>query len=149
MLLPKRMIEAGVPHTPSWDGESPLPEQTAVRLKAGQALIRIGANIHTGHTVPERERNTLELSWSKWDGPPEDKPKTCDARTAWQLDPAVREAMPHEWMKTTWDRWAATTKLGDTLEDRYASWDIQHIQSGQVLGWRSQVEWEAAAAGQA
>lgn len=149
VLLPKRMKEAGVPYTPSWDGESPLPEQTAVRLKAGQALIRIGTNIHTGHTVPDRERNTLVLSWSKWGGPSEDEPTTCDARTAWQLDPAVREAMPHEWMKTAWDRWAATTRLGDTLEDRYASWDIQHIQSGQVLGWRSTVEREAAAAGRA
>ena len=148
VLLPKRMKEAGVPHTPSWDGESPLPEQTAVRLKAGQALIRIGTNIHTGHTVPERERNTLVLSWSKWDGPPEDEPKTCDARTAWQLDPAVREAMPHEWMKTTWDRWAVTTKLGDTLEDRYAAWDIEHIKAGQVLGWRSSLEREAAAQAQ-
>ena len=136
VLLPQRMKEAGVPHTPSWDGESPLPGQDRVRLKAGQALIRIGTNIHTGHTVPERERNTLVMGWSKG-GPSEDEPKTCDARTAWQLDPAVREAMPHEWMKTAWDRWAATTKLGDTPEDRYAAWDIKHIKAGNVLGWRS------------
>ncbi|MEC7227790.1 MAG: hypothetical protein VXW00_13030 [Candidatus Latescibacterota bacterium] len=148
VLLPQRMKEAGVPHTPSWDGESPLPGQTAVRLKAGQALIRIGTNIHTGHTVPERERNTLVMGWSKWGGPSEDEPKTCDARTAWQLDPAVREAMPHEWMKTAWDRWAATTKLGDTLEDRYAAWDIKHIKAGNVLGWRSSLEREAAAQAQ-
>lgn len=148
VLLPQRMKEAGVPHTPSWDGESPLPGQTAVRLKAGQALIRIGTNIHTGHTVPERERNTLVMGWSKWGGPSEDEPNTCDARTAWQLDPAVREAMPHEWMKTAWDRWAATTKLGDTLEDRYAAWDIEHIKAGKVLGWRSSLEREAAAQAQ-
>ena len=112
MLLPKRMKEAGVPHTPSWDGESPLPEQAAVRLKAGQALIRIGTNIHTGHTVPERERNTLVLSWSKWDGPPKDEPKTCDARTAWQLDPATRSYAVRA-DENDMDRWAATTKLGD------------------------------------
>ena len=98
--------------------------------------------------MPERERNTLVMGWSKWGGPSEDEPKTCDARTAWQLDPAVREAMPHEWMKTAWDRWAATTKLGDTLEDRYAAWDIKHIKAGNVLGWRSSLEREAAAQAQ-
>lgn len=149
VLLPKGMKEAGVPHTPSWDGESPLPDQTAVRLKAGQALIRIGTNIHTGHTVPERERNTLVLGWSKWGGPFEGEPKVADARWAWQHDPAVREAMPHEWMKTAWDRWAAAEKLGDTLEDRYAAWDIKNIKAGQVLGWRGELEKQAAAAGEA
>ncbi len=71
VLLPKAMKERGVPYTPSWNGVDPLPGQVAVRLKAGEALIRIGATIHTGHTVPDRERNTLSIGWSKWSGVPE------------------------------------------------------------------------------
>ena len=72
-----------------------------------------------------------------------------DVRSAWQLDPAVREAMPHEWMKTAWDRWAAKQKLGDTLEDRYPSFDIERVKAGKVIGWRSELERRAAAAGPA
>ena len=147
VLLPKAMKDAGVPHTPSWNGKDPLPNQVAIRLKAGQALIRIGANIHTGHSVPERERNTLSIGWSKWSGPSDDEPKVADARSAWQLDPAVREALPHEWMKTAWDRWAATQKLGDSLEDRYAPWDVKRIKAGEAVGWRTELEKQAAAAG--
>jgi hypothetical protein len=149
VLLPKKMKDAGVPHTPSWDGEGPLPEQTAVRLKAGQALLRVGSNIHTGHTVPERERNSLAIGWSKWGGPSDKAPEVVDARHAWQLDPAVREALPHEWMKTAWDRWSATQKLGDTLEDRYAGFDIPQIKAGKVAGWDTELEKQAAAAGDA
>ena len=149
VLLPKTMKDQGVPYTPSWNGTDPLPDQVAIRLKAGEALIRNGATIHTGHTVPERERNTLSIGWSKWSGPPTEEPSVADARSAWQLDPAVREALPHEWMKTAWDRWAATQKLGDTLEDRYAGFDIGRIKAGQVVGWRSELERQAAAAGQA
>jgi hypothetical protein len=147
VLLPKAMKEQGVPHTPCWNGEDPLPDQVAVRLRAGQALVRIGSNIHTGHTVPGRERNTLSIGWSKWQGPSEEESKVVDVRSAWQLDPAVREAMPHEWMKTAWDRWAANQKLGDTLEDRYAAFDIQRIKAGEVVGWRGELERQAAAAG--
>ena len=72
-----------------------------------------------------------------------------DVRNAWQLDPAVCEALPYEWMKTTWDRWAETVKLGDTLEDRYTSFDIKNIKEGNVLGWRGELERQAAAAGEA
>lgn len=148
VLLPKKMKEAGVPYTPSWNGEDPLPGQVAIRLKAGEAVIRNGATIHTGRTVPERERNTLSIGWSKWKGPSDEEPKVEDARMAWQLDPAVREALPHEWMKKAWDRWAATRKLGDSLEDRYAPWDINQIKSGKVLGWRGELEKKAAEAGE-
>jgi hypothetical protein len=149
VLLPKAMKEQGVPYTPSWNGEDPLPNQVAIRLKAGEALIRSGATIHTGHTVPERERNTLSIGWSRWSGPFTGEPAVVDARSAWQLDPAVREALPHEWMKTAWDRWAETQRLGETLEDRYAPFDIQHIKAGEVLGWRGELERQAAAAGEA
>ena len=149
VLLPQSMKDQGVPYTPSWNGTDPLPGQVAIRLKAGQALIRNGVTIHTGHCVPERERNTLSIGWSKWSGPSEEEPKVVDARFAWQLDPAVREALPHEWMKTAWDRWAANHKLGDRLEDRYAGFDIQRIKAGEVVGWRTELERQAAAAGEA
>lgn len=149
VLLPKAMKEQGVPHTPSWNGVDPLPNQVAIRLRAGEALIRNGATIHTGHTVPERERNTLSIGWSRWSGPFTGEPQVADARSAWQLDPAVRDALPHEWMKTAWDRWAETQRLGDTLEDRYAEFDIRRIKAGEVLGWRGELERQAAASGEA
>ena len=149
VLLPKAMKDQGVPYTPSWNGVDPLPGQVAIRLKPGEALIRNGANIHTGHTATDRERNTLSIGWSKWSGPPTEEPAVADVRSAWQLDPAVREALPHEWMKTAWDRWAATQKLGDTLEDRYPGFDIERIKAGEVVGWRSELERQAAAAGDA
>ena len=149
VLLPQSMKDQGVPYTPSWNRTDPLPGQVAIRLKAGEALIRNGATIHTGHTVPERERNTLSIGWSKWSGESTSEPSVADARNAWQLDPAVREALPHAWMQTAWDRWAATQKLGDTLEDRYAGYDIQQIKSGKVAGWRTELERQAAAAGDA
>jgi ectoine hydroxylase-related dioxygenase (phytanoyl-CoA dioxygenase family) len=148
VLLPKKMKEAGIAHTPSWNGEDPLPGQTAIRLRAGEALIRNGATIHTGHNVSVRERNTLSIGWSKWKGPSDEEPKVEDARMAWQLDPAVREALPHEWMKTAYDRWAVTRKLGDSLEDRYTPWDIRQIKSGKVVGWRGELEKQAAKAGE-
>ncbi|OGG43935.1 MAG: hypothetical protein A3F84_18940 [Candidatus Handelsmanbacteria bacterium RIFCSPLOWO2_12_FULL_64_10] len=132
VLLPKAMKEQGVPHTPSWNGVDPLPDQVAIRLRAGEALIRIGSNIHTGHTVPDRERNTLSIGWSRWSGPFTGEPQVADVRNAWQLDPAVRAALPHEWMKTAWDRWAETQKLGDTIEDRYTPWDIKNIKAGTL-----------------
>ena len=99
--------------------------------------------------MPERERNTLSIGWSKWSGEFTGEPSVADARNAWQLDPAVREALPYAWMQTAWDRWAETQKLGDTLEDRYAGYDIRQIKSGKVFGWRTELERQAAAAGDA
>jgi hypothetical protein len=149
VLLPQAMKDQGVPYTPSWNGVDPLPNQVAIRLKAGEALIRNGTTIHTGHTVPERERNTLSIGWSRWSGPFTGEPSVADARHAWQLDPAVRAALPHEWMKMAWDRWAETQKLGNALEDRYAEFDIRRIKAGEVVGWRGELERQAAAAGEA
>ena len=149
VLLPQAIKEQGVPYTPSWNGTDPLPNQLAIRLKPGQALIRNGATIHTGHTVPDRERNTLSIGWSKWNRPPTDEqPTKVDARHAWQLDPAVRSTLPHEWMKTAWDRWAQTKTLGKTLEDRYFRFDIARIKGGEVAGWRGELEHQAAVAGE-
>ena len=149
VLLPQGMKDQGVPYTPSWNRSDPLPDQVAVRLKPGEALIRNGNNIHTGHTVPERERNTLSIGWSKWSGESTGEPSVADARNAWQLDPAIRDALPHGFMQTAWDRWAETQKLGGTLEDRYAGYDITQIKSGKVAGWRTELERQAAAAGDA
>ncbi len=149
VLLPRAMKDQGVPHTPSWNGVDPLPGQVAIRLKAGEALIRNGVTIHTGHTVPQRERNTLSIGWSKWSGEFTGEPPVADVRHAWQLDPAVREALPHAWMKTAWDRWAETQKLGDSLEDRYTGFDINRVKAGEVIGWRGELERKAAAAGEA
>jgi hypothetical protein len=149
VLLPQAMKDQGVAHTPSWNGEDPLPGQVAIRLKPGEALIRNGATIHTGHTVSDRERNTLSIGWSKWSGTSTEEPSVADARFVWQSDPAVREALPHEWMKTAWDRWAEKQKLGDRLEDRYSEFDIQQIKTGKELGWRGELERQAAAAGEA
>lgn len=44
---------------------------------------------------------------------------------------------------------AETHKLGDTLKDRYPAFDIGHIKAGQVVGWRGELERQAAAAGEA
>ncbi len=148
VLLPQAMKDQGVAHTPGWNGVDPLPNQVAIRLKAGEAVIRSGATIHTGHTVSDRERNTLSIGWSKWTGPFTGEPSVVDVRSAWQLDPAVRAALPHEWMKTTWDRWAETQKLGDTIEDRYSAFDIARIKAGEVVGRRGELERQAAAAGE-
>ena len=149
VLLPQAMKDQGVPYTPCWNGVDPLPNQVAIRLKAGEALIRNGATIHTGHTVADRERNTLQLHHSKCSGPFTGEPSVVDARKAWQLDPAVRAALPHEWMNTAWDRWAERLKLGDALEDRYSGFDIRRIKAGEVVGWRGELERQAAAAGEA
>ena len=121
VLLPQAMKDAGVPYVPSWDKKSALPGSVAIRLKAGQALIRNGANIHTGHTVPGRERCTLVTGMSKFLGASgnAEPPAVVDVRSAWALDPAVRECLPYEWQKVAWDRMAAGFKLGDSLEDRY------------------------------
>ena len=71
----------------------------------------------------------------------------ADVRNAWQLDPAVRESLPHQWMKVAWDRWAAGFKLGPALEDRYPGWDINRIKAGEVVGWRGELEETAAQTG--
>ena len=80
-------------------------------------------------------------------GPSDEPPTVADVRSAWQLDPAVREALPHEWMKIAWDRWAATQKLGPALEDRYPAYDINKIKAGEVVGWRTDLEKTAAQVG--
>ncbi|MBM3264142.1 MAG: phytanoyl-CoA dioxygenase family protein [candidate division Zixibacteria bacterium] len=132
VLLPQTMKDKGVPYTPCWNGKDPLPGQVAVRLKAGEAVIRNGVTIHTGHTVPDREHNTLAIGWSKWSGPFTGEPQVADVRNAWQLDTDVRDALPYEWMKTAWDRWAETQTPGATLEDGYTEFDIRQFKNGMA-----------------
>ena len=52
----------------------------------------------------------------------------------------MSERIPEGWM---------TQKLGDSLEDRYAKFDIERIKSGETVGWRGELEQQAAAAGEA
>ena len=70
------------------------------------------------------------------------------SKTAWNLDPAVREALAHPWMKEAWDRATSQYRLGGTLEERYHPFDIERIKGGAVVGWRSELEKRAAAAGE-
>ena len=150
VLLPQAMKDAGVPFTPSWDKKSPLPNSVAISLKAGEALIRNGSNIHTGHTVPGRERCTLAIGLSKFAGVadgPTAAATVIDVRSAWSLDPAIRDSLPYEWQKLAWDRHAAALRIGDTLEDRYPAFDIAKIKAGLVRGWDTELEARAAQAG--
>ena len=48
-----------------------------------------------------------------------------DVRHAWQFDPAVREALPTEWMKTAYDRWKAKNHAGTDEQDISAGWVIE------------------------
>lgn len=43
-------------------------------------------------------------------------PDYRDRTMLWKLDPAVREALPTEWMKTSWDRWLLTQ---NTTSERF------------------------------
>ena len=133
-------------HVELWDGESTLPRQTVVRLKAGECMLRDGKTIHRGHAQPG-ERLTLaggeslslrvavvftqpSVGFAGWSGQPfvngqrqklrpsghgaDGTPIVArgqvDARDQWQLDPQVREALPHGWMRAAWDRWALLSK---------------------------------------
>ena len=125
------MKDQGVPYTPSWNGKDPLPGQVAIRLKPGQALIRNGVTIHTGHCVPERERNTLSIVGRNGAVLLTKNPRSPmrGSHGCWIL--LFRDALPHDWMKTAWDRWAARHKLGDTLEDRYAGLIFSRLNRGK------------------
>ena len=86
-----------------------MPDSRFINLKAGQALLWTGDMLHRGRTPAGQERLTLSCSWSKWNAcmhaPP---PDYRDRTVAWKLEPAVRAALPTEWMRTAWDRWVQT-----------------------------------------
>ena len=58
VLLPQAAKDDGIPFVPSWDGSSILPNVTAIRLRAGELMIRDGKNIHRGHAQKTGERLT-------------------------------------------------------------------------------------------
>ena len=143
MLLPKPAKDEGVPYAPHWDGESILPNVTAIRLRAGELMIRDGKNIHRGH-AQRTERLTLAGGWSGvYDPAAADtepvESKVTDVRHYWQLDPAVREALPTDWMKTAYDRWKAKNHAGTDEQDISAGWVIETQKR-----LREQAEEEAA-----
>ena len=74
------------------------------RVLAG--FIRSGITVHRGHGSAT-ERLTLSGGWSgeaatpSYMGDGKQEVSVVDVRHAWQFDPAVREALPTEWMKTS------------------------------------------------
>jgi hypothetical protein len=135
VLLPQSAKDEGVPYTPSWDGESILPNVTAVRLRAGELMIRDGKNVHRGHSQRTGERLTLAGGWggsrpgavgsSVLSGGEQGESQVTDVRGYWQLDPAVREALPTEWMQLAYDRWRVKNHAGEEASDRKAGWVIE------------------------
>jgi hypothetical protein len=97
-------------------GESLIPGSRFVDLKAGQAVLWTGDMLHRGRTPEGPERLTLSCSWSRWNGINAPLPDYRDRTMVWKLDPAVRDALPTEWMKTSWDRWLLTQ---NTTADRW------------------------------
>ena len=102
-----------------------------------QALIRNGSNIHTGHAVPSRERCTLVCGMSRFLGISDKsaEPAVADVRSAWSLDPAVRDALPYEWQRVSWDRMAAVidvlqSELSQTLSlALHVLWSLRVVYS--------------------
>ena len=65
--------------------------------------------LHRGRTpAAAGERLTLSCSWSRWNGIHVPPPDYRDRTMTWKLDPAVRDALPTQWMQTAWDRWKLT-----------------------------------------
>lgn len=132
VLLPQAAKDDGIPFVPSWDGSSILPNVTAIRLRAGELMIRDGKNIHRGHAQKTGERLTLAGGWSG-PGPgtssvlngEEGKSQVTDVRNFWQLDPAVRESLPTEWIKKYYDKWKSKNHAGKDVQDVKAGWVIE------------------------
>ena len=145
VLLPQAAKDHGVPYAPHWDGESILPKVTAVRLRAGELMIRDGKNVHRGHSQRTGERLTLAGGWGGSMKPAseteEGESEVTDVRHYWQLDPAVREALPTEWMKLAYDRWRSKNHAGEEEADIKAGWVIET----QKLAQEAAAEAETAA----
>ena len=99
------------------------PGSMLVPLKAGQAVFWTGDCMHRGRTAPDHERLALSCSWPTWTGmsgmdlPDPTSPAGQAALKKageliplheWKIKPHVRDGMPTEWMKRSWDRWIAT-----------------------------------------
>ena len=136
VLLPQVAKDAGVPHEPLWDRESLLPGTTKIRLRAGECFVRDGRAIHRGH-ASRAERLTLAGGWSAEASPKElekawANPRVEDVRRVWTHDPAVREALPKEWMKDAYDRWRKCYKLGTEETDLHASWVLATLKERAI-----------------
>ena len=44
------------------------------------------------------------------------------------MTPAVREALPTQWMRDAYDRWRGTVKLGMDEQDQRAGWVIETLR---------------------
>lgn len=137
VLLPQDAKDEGVPYAPHWDKQSVLPGATALRLRAGECFIRSGITIHRGHAQASGERLTLAGGWSGEPAPAPDGAEkqqavavenNLDVRSYWQLDPALREALPAQWMKDSYDRWRVKQRSGERDEDRLATWVIETLK---------------------
>ena len=169
-----------MPFAPHWDKNSVLPGTTALKLKAGQCFIRSGTTIHRGHGSKAERLTlsggwSAELSPDDF-FKAEANPAVVDVRHAWQFDPgkspsspnphpiltssspnphpilcpALREALPHAWMKEAYDRWAATVTLGTNDEDVLAGWVIETLkQRREAEEEEADAEQEEEAAGKA
>jgi hypothetical protein len=135
VLLPQDAKDEGVPYAPHWDKQAVLPGATALRLRAGECFIRSGITIHRGHAQASGERLTLAGGLSGEPVPKVDGKETSvavennlDVRHYWQLDPVLREALPTQWMKDSYDRWRVKQKSGERDEDRMAGWVIETLK---------------------
>ena len=83
-----------------------LPDASLLAACALSGFIRSGITVHRGHGSAT-ERLTLSGGWSgeaatpSYMGDGKQEVSVVDVRHAWQFDPAVREALPTEWMKTS------------------------------------------------
>ena len=55
----------------------------------------------------------------------EGKSQVTDVRNFWQLDPAVRESLPTEWIKKSYDKWKSKNHAGKDVQDVKAGWAIE------------------------
>ena len=105
-------------------------------LRAGQCFVRDGRTIHRGHPSGA-ERLTLAGGWSAEMTPSAlaeawARPRVEDVRRAWTHDPAVRDALPTDWMKRAYDRWKPCFRLGSKPTDLLAGWVIESMSRQQA-----------------
>jgi hypothetical protein len=94
-------------------GDSIMPGAAVVPIKSGQTVFWNGNGLHRGRTTGGIERISLAGGWAGpppggWEGfspTPEQQDQQPAGIIQWKLNPAFRDALPTEWMKTSWDRW--------------------------------------------
>ena len=73
--------------------------------------------------------------------PPE--PSVVDARSLWLLSPAVREALPHDWMRVALDRWRCPVWDGGRIVDRLNANELELLSDEE----KAEARQEGSAAG--